>query len=92
MADRSAADAPSGGAEDATEATNETPTPEDPPLVDAPARDWQLKWDERAPVPSETIELRVPAKAYFFCKEWELKDVKGLRPQQPGPNCTRTTS
>ena len=63
-----------------------------PPLVDAPARDWQLKWDERAPVPSETIELRVPAKAYFFCKEWELKDVKGLRPQQPGPNCTRTTS
>ena len=86
MADRPNPGAPSADAEGATEATDEAPTPEDPPLVDAPARDWQLKWDERAPVPSETIELRVPAKAYFFFKEWELKDVKGLRPQQPGPN------
>ena len=87
MSDRSKADAASTGAEDTTEATKEAPAP-----VDAPARDWQLKWDERAPVPSETIELRVPVKAYFFFKDWELKDVKALRPQQPGPNCTRTTS
>ena len=86
MADRPNPGAPSADAEGATEATDEAPTPEDPPLVDAPARDWQLKWDERAPVPSETIELRVPAKAYFFFKEWGLKDVKALRPQQPGSN------
>ena len=81
MSDRSKADAPSAGAEDTTEATKEAPAP-----VDAPARDWRLKWDERAPVPSETIELRMPAKAYFFFKEWKLKDVKALRPQQLGPN------
>ena len=86
MAGRSTAVAPSGGAEDATEATNEAPAPEGPPTVDAPARDWRLKWGERAPVPSETIELRVPAKAYFFFKELGLKDVKALRPQQLGPN------
>ena len=86
MADRPNPGAPSADAEGATEATDEAPTPEDPPLVEAPARDWQLKWDERAPVPSETIELRVPTKAYFFFKEWGHKDVKALRPQQPGPN------
>ena len=78
MADHPKADAPFDDAEDTTEATDEATVPEDAPPVDAPARDWQLKWDERAPVPSETIELRVPAKAYFFFRDWELKDVKAL--------------
>ena len=86
MADHPKADAPFDDAEDNTEATDEAPAPEDAPPVDAPARDWRLKWDERAPVTSETIELRVPAKAYFFFKDWELKDVKALRPQQLGLN------
>ena len=51
-----------------------------------PARDWCLDWDARAPVHPETVELLVPAKAYFYFKDFELKDVKALRPQQPGPN------
>ena len=76
----------SDGAEDTTEATEETPGAEDTPPIDSP--DWLLKWDERKPSPAATVELRVPAKAYFFFKGYELKDIKALRPRQPGPNWT----
>ena len=77
MADEHPKDtAPSDGAEDTTEATDEAPAPEDTPPIDAPARDWLLKWDERKPSPATTVELRVPAKAYVFFKAYELKDIK----------------
>ena len=90
MADEHPKDtAPSDGAEDTTEATDEAPAPEDTPPIDAPARDWLLKWDERKPSPATTVGLRVTAKAYFFFKDYELKDIKALRPRQPGgPNWT----
>ena len=80
--------APSDGAEDTTEATEEAPGAGDTPPIDAPARDWRLKWDERKPSPATTVELRVPAKAHFFFKGYDLKDIKALRPRQPGPNWT----
>ena len=80
--------APSDDAEEATEATEEAPGAEDTPSIDEPARSWRLKWDERKPSPATTVELRVPANAYFFFKDYELKDIKALRPRQPGPNWT----
>ena len=45
--------APSDGAEDTTEATEEAPGAEDTPPIDSPARDWLLKWDEM-PCPPAT--------------------------------------
>ena len=46
----------------------------------APTRDWKLSWDQRVPSPAKTIELRVPATAYFFFKGYGMKDIKALRP------------
>ena len=80
--------APSDDAEEATEATEEAPGAEDTPSIDEPARSWRLKWDTRKPSPATTVELRVPVKAYFFFKDYELKDIKALRPRQLGPNWT----
>ena len=70
---------------EATEATVEAPAPVEDTSAAAPARDWRLKWEERAPSPPETVELRVPAMAYFFFQGYEMKDIKELRPQQPIP-------
>ena len=80
--------APSDDAEEAMEATEEASGTEDTTPIDAPPHGWRLKWDERKPSPATTVELRVPANAYFFFKDYELKDIKALRPRQPGPNWT----
>ena len=71
--------APSDDAEEAMEATEEASGTEDTTPIDAPPHGWRLKWDERKPSPAKTVELRVPANAYFFFKDYELKDIKALR-------------